>query len=219
MNKFHSDSGFTLLEMILSIFIFAVIMSILGSGIFTIQQSLRKVSNKSDELEKYQVLDRVFTSSIRNAVPFYWKDNNRNRRSVFSGDTNKVSFAYLHRIVGSDDGGIRFIQFYLEQDNLVAVYKKIPILPWDQSTLKSADKEILATEVRSLSFSYADVDNNGQIVWKRSWSNSIGNYDIPLAIQVAIEWKNGTKEYWLRRTAGSGQFESLGTRMRGRLQL
>jgi len=211
MNKFHSNSGFTLLEMILSIFIFAVIMSILGTGIFTIQQSLRKVSGKSNELEKYQVLDRVFTSSIRNAVPFYWKDNTNNRKSVFLGDTNKISFAYLHKIVGSDDGGIRFIQ--LEGDNLVAVYKKIPILPWDQSTLKFADKEILASGVRSLSFSYADLDNRGGVVWMRSWNSSVGNYNIPLAIQVTVEWKNGTKEYWLRRTAGSGQFESLGTRM------
>ena len=215
MNKFHSNSGFTLLEMILSIFIFAVIMSVLATGIFTIQQSLRKVSGKSDELEKYQVLDRVFTSSIRNAVPFYWKDNTNNRKSVFSGDTNKLSFAYLHRIVGSDDGGIRFIQFYLEGDNLVAVYKKIPILPWDQATLKLTDKEVLASGVRSLSFSYADSDNRGRVVWMRSWNSSVGNYNIPLAIQVTVEWKNGAKEYWLRRTAGSGQFESLGPRMGG----
>jgi len=219
MNKFHSNSGFTLLEMILSIFIFAVIMSILGTAIFTIQQSLRKVSDKSNELEKYQVLDRVFTSSIRNAVPFYWKDNASNRKSIFLGETNKLSFAYLHRIVGSDDGGIRFIQFYLEGENLVATYKKIPILPWDQSTLKSADTEILAKGVRSLSFSYADLDNRGMVVWMRSWNNSAGNYNIPLAIQVTVEWKNGTKEYWLRRTAGSGQFESLGARMSSGMSL
>lgn len=219
MNKFHhdNDSGFTLLEMILSIFIFAIIMSILGTGIFTIQQSLRKVSDKSDELEKYQVLDRVFTSSIRNAVPFYWKDNANNRKSIFSGDTNKLTLAYLHRIVGSDDGGIRFIQFYLEGDNLVALYRKIPILPWNQSTLNNADKEILANGVRSLSFSYADLGNKGEVVWMRVWKNAEGNYNIPIAIQATVEWKNGVKECWLRRTAGSGKFESLGTRMSGGL--
>lgn len=214
MNKFHSNSGFTLLEMILSIFIFAVIMSVLATGIFTIQQSLRKVSDKSNELERYQVLDRVFTSSIRNAVPFYWKDNNNNRKSAFLGDTNKLSFAYLHRIVGSDDGGIRFIQFCLDGDNLVAIYKKIPILPWDHATLESADNEILSTGVRSLSFSYADFDNRDEVVWRRSWNSSEENYNIPLAIQVTIEWKNGSKEVWLRRTAGAGRFESLGIRMR-----
>lgn len=217
MKKFHSDRGFTLLEMILSIFIFAVIMLILGTGIFTIQQSLRKVSDKSEELEKYQILDRVFTSSIRNAVPFYWKDNNNNKRSVFLGNSNKVSFAYLHRIVGSDDGGIRFIQFYLEGDNLVALYKKIPILPWDQTTLKFADKEILSKGVRNVSFLYADMDDRNEIVWRRSWSNIEGHFNIPLAIQITVEWNNGTKECWLRRTAGSGQYESLGIRMRSGL--
>ena len=213
MNKLRANGGFTLLEMILSIFIFAMIMLILGTGMFTIQQSLRKVSDKSEELEKYQVLDRVFNSSFRNAVPFYWKDSSNNNKTVFAGETNRISFAYLHRVVGSDDGGIRFIQFFVENGSLVAVYKKIPILPWDRDTLKFADKEVLSKGVRSISFLYADKDNNKNIIWRRSWSNSEGNYDIPLAIQMTVEWENGARESWLRRSAGSGQYETLGTRM------
>lgn len=191
-------------------FIFSVIMLILGTAMFTIQQSLRKVSGKSDSLLSLQVLERVFTFSIRNAVPFQWLDQSKMNRSIFIGEPNKTSFAYLHRVVDANDGGIRFIQFYLDQDKLMAAYRKIPILPWDASTLNAADKEILATGVRSINITYADKVNN-QIIWANRW-NTQNNMNIPLAIQIKVDWKDGSSEQWLRRTAGAGQFESLGAR-------
>lgn len=213
MNKSSKDkikiSSFTLLEMICAMFIFTVIMLILGTGMFTIQQSLKKVSNKSDSVMSLQVLERVFTFSIRNAVPFHWPDQSKTNRSIFIGEPNRVSFAYLHRIVDANDGGIRFIQFYLYQGNLIAAYRKIPILPWDASTLNSADKEVLATGVSNIRIQYADRINN-QIVWQDRW-NTQNTMNIPLAILIRVDWKNGDSEQWLRRTAGSGQFESLGS--------
>lgn len=216
MNSFNGKrklSFFTLLEMICAMFIFTVIMMILGTGMFTIQQSLKKVSSKSDSIMALQVLERVFTFSIRNAVPFQWPDQSKTNRSTFIGEPNRVSFAYLHRVVDANDGGIRFIQFYLDKDQLVAAYRKIPILPWDNSTLNSADKEVLATKVSSINIQYADRVNN-QIVWQNSW-NTQNNMNIPLAIQISVNWKDGSSEQWLRRTAGSGQFESLGHRYSG----
>lgn len=216
MNSFigkRKFSSFTLLEMICAMFIFAVMMTILGTAMFTIQQSLRKVSNKSDSLMSLQVLERVFTFSIRNAVPFQWPDQSKTNRSLFIGEPNRVSFAYLHRVVDANDGGIRFIQFYLDRDQLIAAYRKIPILPWDVSTINSADKEILATGVSSINIQYADRVNN-QIVWQNSW-NTQNNMNIPLAIQIKVDWRDGSSEQWLRRTAGAGQFESLGTRYSG----
>jgi len=205
--------AFTLLEMILSMFIFSIIMLILGTAMATAQQSLRKVTAKSQSLMSLQALERVFTFSIRNAVPFQWPDQSKTNRNIFIGEPSRVSFAYLHRVVDANDGGIRFIQFYLDQDNLVAAYRKIPILPWDQGTMNASEKEILATNVRSLNISYADRVNN-QITWSNRW-NTQNNLNIPLAIQIKVEWKDGSSEQWLRRTAGSGQYESLGMRMGG----
>ena len=201
---------FTLLEMILSMFILSVIMLIIGTAMFTVQQSLKKVAEKSDILMSLQVLERVFTFSIRNAVPFKWADLTKTNRSTFIGEPNRVSFAYLHRIVDSNDGGIRFIQFYLEQDKLMAAYRKIPILPWDQGTFNSSEKEVLATGVKSINITYADMVNN-QIVWLNRW-NTQNNWNIPLAIQIRVDWNNGSSEQWIRRTAGSGKYESLGMR-------
>ncbi|HBM15327.1 MAG TPA: hypothetical protein DD381_03135 [Lentisphaeria bacterium] len=203
--------NFTLLEMILSMFIFSIIMIILGTAMATAQQSLRKVSAKNVSLMSLQGLERVFTFSIRNAVPFQWPDQSKTNRSIFIGEPNKTSFAYLHRVVDANDGGIRFIQFYLQQDNLIAAYREIPILPWDNGTLNAAETEILATKVRSLNILYADRVNN-QIVWSNRW-NTNNNMNIPLAIQIKVEWQDGSSEQWLRRTAGSGQYESLGMRM------
>lgn len=203
-------SAFTLLEMICAMFIFVSIMLILGTGMFTIQQSLESVSSKSNSLLSLQVLENVFTSSIRNAVPFQWPDQTNTNRSIFIGESHRVSFAYLHRVIDSNDGGIRFIQFYLKGDKLMAVYKKVPILPWDISTLNFAEEEVLAQKVASINITYASMIND-QIIWQNGW-NTQNNLNIPLAIQISVQWQDGTSEQWLRRTAGSGQFESLGAR-------
>ena len=203
-------SNFTLLELIVSLFIFSIIILILASAISIAQQSLNKVTAKNQSLLALQVLERVFTFSFRNAVPFQWPDQSQTNRNIFIGAPTSVSFAYLHRVVDATDGGIRFIQFYLDQDNLVAAYRKVPILPWDMNTFNAAEKEVIATGVSAIYITYADRINN-QIVWSNSW-NSQNTMNIPLAIQIRVDWKNGNSEQWLRRTAGSGQFESLGMR-------
>lgn len=201
-------SRFTLLEMTLSIFIFSIIMLILGTALATAQQSLNKVTQKNQSLMALQTLDRVFTSSLRNAVPFSWTDAARRVRTVFVGEPNKVSFAYLHRVSDSNEGGIRFIQFYQAADKLMVAYRKAPILPWDQNTFNLAEKEVLCDNVSSINMNYAARFNN-QIVWKNSWQTEDGKFDIPLAIQIKINFRNGESQQWLRRTAGAGQFEEF----------
>ena len=41
------------------------------------------------------------------------------------------------------------------------------------------------------------------MLWREEWDRE--EYDfIPLAVQMTVEWKDGTTEQWLRRTAASG---------------
>lgn len=206
--------NFTLIEMILAMFIFMIIVALIGTCMFTLQQSMNKVSIKSNNLAVYQRLDRVFNSSFRNAVPFYWKNPTGNRISIFNGASNTISFAYLHRVSDVNDGGIRFIMFNVENGKLVAYYKKVPILPWDQTTLAGATKEVLANKISDISFSYADFNpQSNSIVWSSTWANQPNNYSIPLAISIKVRWQDGSIETWLRRTSGSGRYESLGPRV------
>ena len=53
-----------------------------------------------------------------------------------------------------------------------------------------------------MEFLYAGQQDSA-VIWVEEWDRE--NYDfIPLAVQMTVEWKDGTTEQWLRRTAASG---------------
>ena len=85
------------------------------------------------------------------------------------------------------------------------------MLPWDGKTnAAQTDREILAEKVRSISFLYADRKKDN-ISWTSAWDENSNN--IPLAIQIKVEWMNGESEVWMRRTAGAGLRETYGARV------
>lgn len=205
-----NESGFTLLELILSTLIFSIVMMTIGAGMFAIQQTWSKVSKKALLLDYFMNIDKVFDSSVRNAVPFTWLDSTLNERIVFAGYRDSVLLPYRHRIIDINDGGIRFIRLYLKGGKLMADYRNIPMLPWvNISDIPNVNTEMLAENINSISFLYADRGINNSIIWVDQWDTS-KNQNLPLAIQLTVYWKDGTMKKWLRRTAGSGKFESYG---------
>ncbi len=94
----------------------------------------------------------------------------------------------------------------VENGELIALYRHTPILYWLNEDLESTcRKEVIASDVENISFLYADREENS-IIWSDDWDEETEK-NIPLGIQMTIEFKNGRKTSWLRRTAGSS-FES-----------
>lgn len=208
--KIPRQKNFTLLELILAVAIFALVMLTVSMALSSLQQSWRKVQQHASRLKECQILERVFDSAFRNAVPFSWPSSEEKKeKSIFVGAPDKVSFAYMHRISSAEEGGIRFICLYLENDKLLARYRNTPILPWESSE-DGGLREVLASDLARISFLYAETRKDG-IGWTDNWSEN-QSPNIPAAIQITVEWKNGNKEVWLRRTAGMGPRESFGLR-------
>jgi len=203
--------GYTLLEMMIAISIFLMVMMTVGMGSLSVQQTWRKVQKHSSRLKAVQMVERVVSPAFKNAVPFIWVDDNNKRQPVFVGEEEVVQVAYLHRINHISEGAIRFLKISLSDDELIAEYRKTPILPWGDNS-DNINSEVIAQAVKSVSFMYAYLDNS-ELTWIDQWGDEQGT-KIPLAIQMTVEWENGRIESWLRRTAGSGFKEELTVRAR-----
>jgi type II secretory pathway component PulJ len=200
---------FTLLELVLATTVLMMIMVSVAMAFTGIYRTWAKMVKLHDKITNLLLVDRIADGPMRNAVPFSWKDQNKKDRFIFKGDPSELVFSYFHRINEPEQGGLRFLILRVENGALVAEHRKTPILWWENDN-SNLDKEIIMESLRSISFLYADL-KGGEIIWLEDWDEENAK-NIPLAVQMRLEWDDGTQEVWLRRTAGSGFRETHGVR-------
>ena len=201
-------SFFTLMELVAAAGIMMAIAGIIAFASRSFFRALASSERVSAQLQVYLNIDQVMDGCFRNMIPFIWEttDENDDTFLVFLGEEDYIHFTTLRRSYDDAGGNLFFVRVYVDDrtDELVAEYSKFPRLPWydDDEDLMPYDREVLATDVDNVSFLYAGAQDD-TVVWLEEWDRE--NYDfIPLAVQMTVEWKDGTSEQWLRRTAASG---------------
>lgn len=221
MNKtvkhdFGQEQGFTLIEMILAVSILMLVFLAAGTGLFIVQQTWVKTQMQSFRLKKLILVDKVINANFTNIIPFEWRDDQLKRKEIFLGDPDKVIFATTHRINIMQEGAIRFVSIYVENNSLIIAYSNTPLLYWDNKVIPQR-KEVIAEGVSSIGFQYADFDAERTLIWEDNW-NEEERRNIPVAIRFTVNWQNGTQHHWLKRTAGAGKRENFGRRYNDRVQ-
>lgn len=196
---------FTLLEIILALTILSVLTTLSGTVLFASQRSWNSIQESAAELEVLQRLDGIADTAFRNAVPFHWPDENNRNTQLFRGRPTFLRVVYRHRINHPAAGGIRFLELFQEKDTLTARYRHYPIISDREDGCR---QEILADKVQQIAFSYA-VREKGEIVWQPEF-DAVAAETIPLAIRMDVEFANGKKVCFLRRTAGNSTISSYG---------
>jgi type II secretory pathway pseudopilin PulG len=205
---------FTLVELIAAMAVLALIGSAAAAALAGFQRSHDKVATLSARLERNRKLDKV-AELMGNMVPFFWKDETDDNQEhlVFEGLENELWFSSM-RLPGSQGrGAFIFVRLYINDDNALACdYKDTPLLPWleqdEQSNIKTV---ILAENVENLTFTYADYDEDGEIEWLEVWDQDDDEYEdrLPAAVGFTIEFEDGERLSYLRRTAGLSAYSGL----------
>lgn len=191
--------------------ILVVVALIIGTASATFYNGYRRSVKITERLRAYQAIDRVMDGCVRNLIPFEWvDDDNDETRYVFEGEPDSLHFTTLRRTHGNDRGALLFVRIRVENDELIAEYSSYPRLPWLEEGKQEYTREVLAKNVRYVRFLYADMVND-EIELEDTWVEE-DHDNLPLAIQMTVEWADGTTEQWLRRTAGSGSNSTFGAR-------
>jgi len=216
MNR-RIEKKFTLVEMVVAMAIMMMVAMIVGSAGKLFYDSYSGAQRTHARLRENMAIDRLWDGAVRNAVPFKWKDEEGISRFVFEGENDTLMFTTLRRADGDAPGALMFIRIKLEEDELVAYYSYYPRPPWDDEYDDNPEyftREVIAANIASISFQYAEVgeEEDSEIEWFDVWDED-EHAAIPLAIRMTVEWKNGRKEYWLRRTAGNSLHSTFGERL------
>ena len=212
---------FTLLELAIAVTIFMMVAVALFAFSGHISQSWGSITTERNRLAELLAMDRTIDSIFSNAIPFLWREREDGLVKVVpfivaEGDFLRI--AYLHRLNDTEKGAIRFVELFLEDGDLKALYTERPFINWEDISDERKKVSILTTGVESISFLYADfssdvsVNWNERLFWRDSWETEDSERkDIPLAIQIRIKWQDGREEAWLRRTMGNSFRERYGT--------
>ena len=153
--------GFTLLELLIAILIFAVIVSAVYSTLY----SGIKVWNKGDAHTRFpessqMALNRI-TKDIRNVVRF--------SGIKFEGEKHSISMPVIKN-------GICKVRYYLDNDNIMRDVQTYP-----ESLIGQTNKRELVPGIQELIFFYCNSDKE----WKDSWEKD----SLPYAVKLSIKSK------------------------------
>ena len=205
---------FTLVELIAAMAVLALIGSAAAAALAGFQRSHDKVATLSARLERNRKLDKV-AELMGNMVPFFWRDETDDNQEhlVFEGMENELWFSAMRLPDSQGRGAFIFVRLYINDDNALACdYKDTPMLPWleqdEQSNVKTV---ILAENVENLIMTYADYNEDGEIEWLEVWDQDDEEYEdrLPAAVGFTIEFEDGERLSYLRRTAGLSAYSGL----------
>ena len=135
-------------------------------------------------------------------MPFKWNDEENTSRFIFEGNADSLLFTALRRTYGKDSGGLIFVRLLVEDEELIAEYSSSPILPWSESEdPQGIEREVLARNIASISFQYAEFDEeNGIVTGCEYVITGKGGYNKHTSA------RNGVKEFCIGKTSAQGKF-------------
>ena len=207
---------FTLVELIAAMAVLAVIGSASAAALFGFQRSHDKVVNLSKQLERNRKLDKLADLMSNMQPTFFWRDEEENNgeRLVFDGRSDELWFTSMRLPDAQGQGALVFVRLYVDdENNLVCDTKNTPLLPWVEMEKQQTGvtSSILAEKVAAIKFIYGEYDDNDQIDWLDHWDQDDEEYEdrLPAAVGFTVEFENGEKLSYLRRTAGLSAFTGL----------
>ena len=212
---------FTLMEVMIAVAIFTMVALALFGFSSGVTRSWEKITLERNRFNELLVVDRALDAIFSNAIPFMWREMDNGLRTekpfVVAGPETLRS-ATIHRLNDSQEGALRFVELFVEDGELRAVYSPRPFMDWEGIDPSWCTVSVLATGVESIAFSYADwssdvsEDWENRLFWRDEWETEDSNRkDIPLAIMATVNWEDGRNQTWIRRTVGNSFRERYGT--------
>jgi general secretion pathway protein J len=178
-NAILSKTGFTILELIVSITILTLVLLIIGQGFRLGINSWEKGEAETVETQQLRILSGMLTQQLKSFYLYRTKlDDDVQESIVFQGEDDSILF--VTTLVDSSYGGLKWVRYSYDEGVL---YYKEGLLP-DKDILDNieGDEEILASDIEEVLFEYY-VSHEEE--WKDSWENEDA---VPDAVRVKLSY-------------------------------
>jgi general secretion pathway protein J len=176
-----SKTGFTILELIVSITILTLIALIMGQGFRIGVNSWEKGEAETVETQKLRILSGMLTQQLKSFYLYRTKLEDEDKESVlFRGE--KDSILFVTTLADSSYGGLKWVRYSFNEGVL---YYKEGLLP-DKDVLDKieGDEEILDSDIEEVEFEYYYGHDDE---WKDSWDDD-DDESFPESVSVKLSY-------------------------------
>jgi general secretion pathway protein J len=194
-NRARQQSGFTLIEVLAAMVLFALLASILMGMVRNADRSTNAATASIERTEQYSRTHAFLSEHVANTLPLRWR-REVNQPLKFSGQSSNIT--YLAPVISQiAEGGVLWWQLTTRESNgkKQLVLKRLPQDPEGTAVpdLAEGEASVLAEGIDSISLSYFDVGEDpvqqpeaGR--WVEAWDE---NDRMPSMVRLRVKETNG----------------------------
>lgn len=174
-----TESGFTLIEVMVSLAIIGLIMTVMFSGLSVGMDTWERGSGKIMEIENRARVERLLRRQLSLASPVEFETDD-GPFVLFAGDSRRLEFVSAYSLI---DGAVqaRKINYAVEDGKFL--YDEQFLFDFDPNEILDRQGQVLA-QFQNAEFRYLSSDRDGRLQWIDEWEFNVG---LPAAVQVQIE--------------------------------
>jgi general secretion pathway protein J len=194
-SKRKSIIGFTLLEILVALFIFTIIAMIMTRALHTVFESQERTEDKSTRMAILQIATLFLEHDLTQAIDRPIMASDGDREAAFIGKANTVRFTHggLANPLGQlDRSTLQRTSFSLDNKHLVRESWQV----LDQISTSKSDQRQLLYNVTDLHFEYLDAKGKYSDTWPPP--NKTKGSPLPNAVKISItmaKWGTITQIY------------------------
>lgn len=192
-----SEIGFTLLEVVLALSIFALIGAILYGAFSLGNRALTKAEASFEKNQKLRSLGDLLGSYIRSSYPY--RASVQDQTIFYQGEEDSLTFVSSFSLAMGGRGMAK-IHVYREgessKDGILKLEEETPVR-FDDSEEESGQRNsvVLQTGVESFQLSYLDPESDDE-KWEPRWDGEERGI-LPRAVRLVYRTQDGKESRWI----------------------
>lgn len=197
ISRAGDSSGFTLIEMVLALTIFALLAGIIYGAFSLSQRAVAKAQASAEHNQVQRATVDLLGSYIRSAFPF--RPTPQDQTIFFDGASDSLTFisAYSHALGGR---GLAKIRISAEQADdgraTLSIEEATPVrLNGDEGSAGYSQNLVVRERIKNFRLSYMDPQAEEEI-WEERW-NGPERRLLPRAVRLTYEGESGGEVRWI----------------------
>lgn len=183
MNRsLHALRGFTLLELIIALAVFALMSAMAYSGLQSVLETRQHVELQAEQLKHVQIAWATVERDITQAIGRRLRDGNGDLLPVLRGGNNILEFSRIgwNNPNQRPRSAIQHVLWHWENEKL----KRSTWLVLDQSPTSLPQDAVVLADVKAFELRFMDEQRQWQLLWPSGGENEDR---LPRAIEVTLD--------------------------------